>query len=64
IAIADVIQVVQGIKTDVFKRSGDTAKTDRYLSLIADDRTLDIEVASDELCSLLLHGLNAMLVST
>ncbi|RHY32577.1 hypothetical protein DYB32_002444 [Aphanomyces invadans] len=50
IAIADVIQVVQGMKTDVFKRSGDTAKTNRYLSLIADDRTLDIEVASEELC--------------
>ncbi|ETV91703.1 hypothetical protein H310_13772 [Aphanomyces invadans] len=64
IAIADVIQVVQGMKTDVFKRSGDTAKTNRYLSLIADDRTLDIEVASEELCVLLLNGLNAMLVSS
>ncbi|KAF0684952.1 Aste57867_23109 [Aphanomyces stellatus] len=61
IALADVIQVVQGMKTDVFKRSGDTSKSDRYLSLIADDRTLDIEVASDELCVLLVRGLTAFL---
>ncbi|KAH9195303.1 hypothetical protein AeNC1_002716 [Aphanomyces euteiches] len=60
IALADVIQVVQGMKTDVFKRSGDSSKSDRYLSLIGDDRTLDIEVASEELCMLLVNGLTAL----
>ncbi|CAK4648960.1 unnamed protein product [Aphanomyces euteiches] len=60
IALADVIQVVQGMKTDVFKRSGDSSKSDRYLSLIGDDRTLDIEVASEELCTLLVNGLTAL----
>ncbi|OQS03096.1 adenylate kinase, partial [Thraustotheca clavata] len=56
IALSDVIEVVQGMKTEVFKRSGDSSKGGRYFSLIADDRTLDIEASSDEICALLVMG--------
>lgn len=59
--LADVVQVVRGMKTDVLKRSGNVAKYERYLSLVADDRTLDVEVASEPLCEFLLRGFEQLL---
>ncbi|OQR82474.1 adenylate kinase [Achlya hypogyna] len=56
IALSDVVEVRRGIKTEVFNRSGDAAKAGRYLSLMADDRTLDIEAATDDICGLLVLG--------
>ncbi|KDO28886.1 hypothetical protein SPRG_05757 [Saprolegnia parasitica CBS 223.65] len=60
IALTDVIEIVQGMKTEVFKRSGDSSKAGRYLSLVADDRTLDIEAATDDICSLLVLGFSEL----
>ncbi|KAF1336361.1 hypothetical protein FI667_g515, partial [Globisporangium splendens] len=61
IVLADVVQVVRGMKTEVLKRSGDVAKYERYLSLVADDRTLDMELPNDAMCELLLRGFDALL---
>uniref|UniRef100_K3X7C4 Adenylate kinase active site lid domain-containing protein n=1 Tax=Globisporangium ultimum (strain ATCC 200006 / CBS 805.95 / DAOM BR144) TaxID=431595 RepID=K3X7C4_GLOUD len=61
IVLADVVQVVRGMKTEVLKRSGDVAKYERYLSLVADDRTLDMELPNDAICEFLLRGFDALL---
>lgn len=60
--LADVLQVVRSMKTDVLKRSGDVAKYERYLSLIADDRTLDLELPGDEQCEFLRRGFERLLL--
>lgn len=64
--LSDMLQVVRGIKTEVLRRTGDVAKYERYLSLVGDDRTLDLEIPSVELCDFLFQGfeqlLNPMLV--
>ncbi|GAB9465004.1 hypothetical protein Gpo141_00002424 [Globisporangium polare] len=61
LVLADVVQAVRGMKTEVLKRTGDVAKYERYLSLVADDRTLDMEIASDALCEFLLRGFDVLL---
>ncbi|TYZ63451.1 hypothetical protein PybrP1_007310 [[Pythium] brassicae (nom. inval.)] len=61
LVLADVMQVVRGMKTEVLKRSGDVSKYERYLSLVADDRTLDMEFASDAACDLFLRGFDVLL---
>lgn len=61
LVLADVVQVVRGMKTEVLKRTGDVTKYERYLSLVADDRTLDMEIASDATCDFLLRGFDVLL---
>lgn len=61
LVLADVVQVVRGMKTEVLKRTGDVAKYERYLSLVADDRTLDMELPSDSTCEFLLRGFDVLL---
>lgn len=61
LVLADVMQVVRGMKTDVLKRSGDVARYERYLSLVADDRTLDMELADDAACAFLQRGFDVLL---
>lgn len=60
--LADVLQVVRGMKTDVLKRSGDVAKYERYLSLVADDRTLDLELPTEEQSEFLRRGFEKLLL--
>lgn len=61
LVLADVVQVVRGMKTEVLKRSGDVSRYERYLSLVADDRTLDMELPNDAMCEFLLRGFDALL---
>ncbi|DAZ95995.1 TPA: hypothetical protein N0F65_009296 [Lagenidium giganteum] len=61
VALADVVQVVRGMKTEVLRRTGDVSKYERYLSLVADDRTLDMELPNESLCEFLLHGFEQLL---
>jgi hypothetical protein len=49
------------MKTEVLKRSGDVSRYERYLSLVADDRTLDMELPNDAMCEFLLRGFDALL---
>lgn len=63
IVLADVLHVVRGMKTDVLKRSGDVAKYERYLSLVADDRTLDLEFPNDAECEFCFQGFDQLLSS-
>jgi hypothetical protein len=60
--LADVLQVVRGMKTDVLKRSGDVAKYERYLSLVADDRTLDLELPTEDHSEFLRRGFEQLLL--
>ena len=46
--IADIHDVVRGITTEVFERSGVPKKQSRYFSIISNDRTLDIECDGKE----------------
>lgn len=62
ILLADVVQVVRGMKTDVLKRSGDVAKYERYLSLVSDDRTLDLELATEADSEFLRRGFERLLL--
>ncbi|KAJ0403927.1 hypothetical protein P43SY_009420 [Pythium insidiosum] len=59
--LADVVQVVRGMKTEVLKRSGDVGRYERYLSLVADDRTLDMELPTEAFCDFLLRGFEQLL---
>jgi adenylate kinase len=61
IAMIDIIQVVRGIKSDVLKRTGEVSKYEKYLSLVADDRTLDIEVSSSAMCEFLFKGFQRLI---
>lgn len=63
IVLSDVLQVVRGMKTDVLKRSGDVAKYERYLSLVTDDRTLDLEFPTDAKCEFFVQGFDQLLSS-
>lgn len=63
LVLADVLHVVRGMKTEVLKRSGDVTKYERYLSLVADDRTLDLEFSDDATCDLFLRGFDVLLHS-
>jgi adenylate kinase family enzyme len=59
--LADVVQVLRGMKTEVLKRSGDVARYERYLSLVVDGRTLDLELPSEAMCDFLLRGFELLL---
>lgn len=61
IVLMDVLHVVRGMKTDVLKRSGDVAKYERYMSLVADDRTLDLEFPTDAECEFFFQGFDQLL---
>ncbi len=49
ISIKSIKNVTRGISTDVFQRTGKKSKQDRYFSIVADDRTLDLEAPSKEM---------------
>ncbi|GLE03323.1 hypothetical protein PINS_up012213 [Pythium insidiosum] len=49
------------MKTEVLKRSGDVGRYERYLSLVADDRTLDMELPTEAMCDFLLRGFEQLL---
>eukprot|EP00736_Rhodelphis_marinus_P002907 Rmarinus@m.28108 len=48
LALSKVRHVVSGIQTDVLRRSGQPNKECVYFSLLADDRTLDLECMTEE----------------
>lgn len=56
IKIADIFQIIRGIKTNVLKRTGDITKYEKYLSLVTPKRSLDIEFQSDIVCDFIAKG--------
>lgn len=56
IVLKDVTSVVTGRNTEVLKRSGVNSKFYHYVSLIAGDRTLDIEAKSVDEAKSLIRG--------
>lgn len=61
LCISTITHVVPGRFTEVLKRSGDAKHADRLFSLIAGERTLDIEAASAEQAQHLIKGFESFL---
>jgi len=64
VRITDVHDVVRGITTEVFERTGAPKKQNRYFSIIASDRTLDIECETKERCDFLFSRISMLVFDT
>lgn len=62
ISISEISAIVQGCETDVFKRSGNKNDSDKYVSLVAGERTLDMEAPSPEEASSLYAGFQSLVL--
>jgi curved DNA-binding protein CbpA len=62
--ITDVHDVVRGITTGVFERTGVPKKQSRYFSLIGSERTMDVECETKERCDFLFSRISMLVFDT
>ena len=62
IPIDSITEIRRGMSTDVFKRTGDASRSDRYFSIVSSERTLDLEAQSAQQCDFLASRLTLLIL--